>query len=566
MTSVYEERPWLKFYPKEVPRDIHVPDDISVNDMFDKATEKWKKKVALLYYGNKISYKELREKVDRFANALSHLGVKKGDRVAFLLLNSPEYIIAFFAVLKIGAIVTSISPVYVSSEIKYQLEDSGAEHVICLDILYESIQKAGVSLKNVILTNIADSLPKIRKIVGKSILRGVYQKMASPSPRILAQEGFYKFHDLIKRYPPSPPAVNIQPRDDCAWLPYTGGTTGMPKGVMITHYNIVVNDVQMNTFINCYEDGKEVSLGYMPFYHVAGFISGPIASLFHGFTTIILTTPEIDDILNVMVKHRVSSMLGAPAIFETLKDYDRTSLVNWNEVKIVMSAADALHEFTAKDWKARTGVDIHEYYGQTELTCGVMGTPLGKVKIGSIGIPQPSTMAAIIDVDEDIYMPLGEMGELAVNGPQMSKGYWNNPEATRECEATIDGITWWRTGDLGNMDEDGYFHIYDRKKDLIKYKGLQVLAREVEEILKTHPKIKEVGVIGIPDIKVGQNVKAFVVLESDARGDLSEEEIIEYCKGKLAHYKMPKIIEFVGEIPKTDIGKVSRRELREEEG
>ena len=564
MASVYEERPWLKFYPKEVPNDIQVPNDISVNDMFDKAAEKWNKKTALMYYGNKISYRELREKVDRFATALSQLGVKKGDRVAFLLLNSPEYIIAFFAVLKLGAIVTSISPVYVSSEIKHQLEDSGAEHLICLDILYESIEKAGFRLKSVILTNITDSLPKIRKIAGKSILRGVYQKMASPSPRILEQEGFYKFQELVKKYPPNPPSVNIQPQEDCAWLPYTGGTTGMPKGVIISHHNIVVNDLQMNTFINCYEDGREVSLGYMPFYHVAGFVSGPIASLFHGFTTIILTTPEIDDILNVMVKHKVTSMLGAPAIFEALKDYDRTSLVNWNEVKIVISAADALHDFTAKGWKARTGTDIHEHYGQTELTCGVIGTPLGKVKIGSIGIPQPSTMAAILDVDKDVYMPLGEMGELAVNGPQMSKGYWNNPEATKECEALVDGITWWRTGDIGNMDEQGYFYIYDRKKDLIKYKGLQVLAREVEEILKTHPKIKEVGVIGVPDIKVGQSVKAFAVLESDARGDLSEEEIVEYCKGKLAHYKIPKIIEFVGEIPKTDIGKVSRRELREE--
>ncbi len=565
MTSVYLKRPWLKFYPEGVPSDIEVPDDISVNDLFDEMTEKWKKKSALSYYGNKISYKELREKVDRFATALSNLGVKKGDRVALLLLNSPEYIIAFFAVLKLGAIVTSISPVYVSSEIRHQLEDSGAEHVVCLDILYEGIEKSGVNLKNVILTNIADSLPKIRKLAGKSILRGVYQKMASPSPQIMAKEGFFKFHDLIKEYPPNPPEVKIQPREDYAWLPYTGGTTGMPKGVMITHYNIVVNDVQLTTFINRYDDGKEVLLGYMPFYHVAGFVSGPIASLFHGFTTVILATPEIDDILNVIVKHRISALLGAPAIFEALKDYDRTDLVDWNEVKLVMSAADALHDFTAKDWKTRTGVDIHEYYGQTELTCGVTGTPQGKVKIGSIGIPQPSTNAAIIDVDKDIYMPLGEMGELAVNGPQMAKGYWNNPEATSECEAIIDGITWWRTGDIGNMDEDGYFHIYDRKKDLIKYKGLQVLAREVEEVLKTHPKIKEVGVIGVPDIKVGQNVKAFVVLESDARGELPENEIIDYCKGKLAHYKMPKIVEFVGEIPKTDIGKVSRRELREKE-
>lgn len=565
MTTTYVKKPWLAVYPSEIPSDIEAPENVSINDVFDKATEKWRKKTAILYYGNKITYEELRDKVDRFASALAHLGVRKGDRVAFLLLNSPEYIIAFFGVLKLGAIVTSISPVYVSSEIRHQLKDSGAEHLICLDILYESIEKAGISFKNVILTNISDSLPKFRKIIGKSILRGVYQKMSAPSPEIVSQKGFHRLHNLLKKFPPEPPRVSIEPREDCAWLPYTGGTTGMPKGVMITHYNIVVNDTQMNTFINCYEDGKEVLLGYMPFYHVAGFVSGPIAALFHGFTSVILTTPEIDDILSVIAKHRVSSMLGAPAIFEALKDYDKTAMVNWNEVKIVMSAADALHESTAKGWKARTGVDIHEYYGQTELTCGVIGTPLGKAKVGSIGVPQSSTIASILDVEKDVYMDIGEKGELAVSGPQMSKGYWNNLEATRECQAKIDGITWWRTGDIGNMDEDGYFYIYDRKKDLIKYKGLQVLAREVEEVLKTHPKIKEAGVIGVPDIKVGQNVKAYVVLESDARGDLSEEEIADYCKGKLAHYKTPRVIEFVGEIPKTDIGKVSRRELREED-
>jgi long-chain acyl-CoA synthetase len=205
-------------------------------------------------------------------------------------------------------------------------------------------------------------------------------------------------------------------------------------------------------------------------------------------------------------------------------------------------------------------------YGQTELTATSHGNPRGKGKIGSIGIPLPSAISAVLDLEKNEFLPFGQMGELAVTSPQVTKGYWNNPEATKECEAIIDGIRWWRTGDLGRMDEDGYFYIYDRKRDIIKYKGLQVLAREVEEVLKEHPQIKEVGVIGVPDIKVGENVKALVVLEADARGKLSEEEIIEYCQGKLAHYKIPKIVEFVGEIPKTDIGKVSRRELREEEG
>ncbi|MBW2082084.1 MAG: AMP-binding protein [Deltaproteobacteria bacterium] len=565
MKSIYLKKPWLKFYPDGVPSDIEVPLR-SVNDAFNEATEKWKSKTAIIFYGKKISFQELREKVDRLATALFDLGVKKGDRVAFLMLNSPEFLIGFFAVLKLGAIVTPISPVYVSDEIKYQLENSGAEHIICLDILYDALEKTGIGLKNIILTNITDSLPKLKKILGKSILRGVYQKMAAPSPNIFSHKNIYQLKDLIRTYPADPPNTPIQPREDLAWLPYTGGTTGFPKGVMISHYNIVVNDMQFRTFLHHFSEGNEVLLGYMPFYHVAGFMAVAVNSIFHGFTNIILTSPDLDDILNSIVKYKVSMFAGAPAIFESLKDYDRTNLVAWNELKLIMSAADSLHESTAKDWKSKTGETIHEYYGQTELTCAVMGNPAGRGKIGSIGVPLPGTAGAILHLEKDEFIPMGEIGELAISGPQLAKGYWHNEEATRECEAIIDGVRWWRTGDLTKMDEDGYFFLYDRKKDLIKYKGLQVLAREVEEALKKHPKIKEVGVIGVPDIKVGQLVKAFVVVESDARGTLSEKDIVEYCQGKLSHYKIPKIIEFVGELPKTDIGKVSRRELREERG
>jgi long-chain acyl-CoA synthetase len=390
--------------------------------------------------------------------------------------------------------------------------------------------------------------------------------MASPSPNILRQEGFYQFHDLIKKYKANPPKVEIDPKEDIAMLPYTGGTTGLPKGVIVTHHNILFNDIQFHAFLPFFEEGKEILLGYMPFYHVAGLMTVPVRGIIHGFTIVIITTPDLDDILNAIVKYNVSSFSGAPAIYESLKDYEKTNVVNWNNLKILISAADALHDFTARDWNVRTGVSIHEMYGQTELTATSHGNPRGKGKIGSIGIPLPSAISAVLDLEKNEFLPFGHMGELAVTSPQVTKGYWNNPEATKECEAIIDGIRWWRTGDLGRMDEDGYFYIYDRKRDIIKYKGLQVLAREVEEVLKSHPQIKEVGVIGVPDIKVGENVKALVVLEADARGKLSEEEIIEYCQGKLAHYKIPKIVEFVGEIPKTDIGKVSRRELREEEG
>jgi long-chain acyl-CoA synthetase len=567
LKSVYEEKPWVRHYSPEVPAEIKIPDPMkSINEIFNEATEKWKNKTALIFYGNEISYQKLREYVDRFATALSNLGIKKGDKVALLLLNCPQFIIAFYGSLKVGAILTLISPVYVSNEIKHQLQDSGAEHIICLDILYEGVEKTGLKLKNVILTNIGEFLPTTKKIIGRSILRGVYQKMASPSPSMIRQENFYQFQDLIKKYPPTPPKVDIDPKEDFTVFPYTGGTTGPPKGVLVTHFNIIINDIQYQAFLPFLKEGEEFFLGYMPFYHMAGLMTGPVRTIFHGFTLVIIANPDLDEILNAMVKYKTSSFLGAPAIYESLKDYDRTNIVNWKKLKFIASSADALHEFTAKDWEARTGTQIHEYYGQTEQTATITGTPQGKVKIGSIGVPLPSIMAAIADLEKDAFLPLGELGELVVRGPQMTKGYWNNPGATRECEALINGVRWWRTGDVARMDEDGYFYIYDRKRDIIKYKGLQVLAREVEEVLKTHPKIREVGVIGVPDIKVGENVKALVVLEADARGKLSESDIIEYCNGKLAHYKIPRVVEFVGEIPKTDVGKVSRRELREGEG
>jgi len=562
--SVYEERPWLKYYAADVPAEVDIPNK-SVSQAFDEATEKWKDKTAIIFYGRKIGYRELREKVDRFATALIDLGIKKGDRVALLLLNSPEHIIAFYGVIKTGAIAIPISPVYVSPEIKHQLEDSGAETIICQDMLYDGVEKTGIKLKNVILTNIAESLPTWKRLLGKGILRGVYQKMAAPSPELFKREGFHQFRELIKKYPPNPPKVEIDPEKDLLDLPYTGGTTGLPKGVMISHYNMIADLEQFRAFYPFLKEGKEVGVAYMPFYHAAGRVMGLLNGILHGHTLVVITTPDPDDILNAISSYKVTNFVGAPTVYEFLKDYEKTDRVNWKSLKLVASGADALHEFTARDWKTRTGVTIHDAYGMTELTAISHISPLGRVKTGAVGVPIPNTLAAIIDPDKDEFLPMGELGELVVSGPQVTPGYWNKPDATRECEAIIDGVRWWRTGDLAKMDEEGYFYLYDRKRDLIKYKGLRVYAREVEEVLKIHPQIREVGVIGVKDIKVGENVKAYVVLEHDARGRLSEQDIIEYCKGKLTYYKIPRIVEFVGEIPKTDVGKVSRRELRETE-
>lgn len=561
--SIYEQRPWLKAYPPGVPSEMEIPVK-SLNEAFDEATQRYKNKTAINFYGKKITYRELREKVDRLATALTHLGIKKGDRIALLLLNSPEHIVAFYGSLKVGAVITPISPVYVFSEIKYQLEDSGSESVICQDVLYESLEKTGLQFNNVILTNIDESLPPIKKIMGRTVLRSSYEKMAAPPADIFRHKGIYKLENLLKEHPPNPPKVEIDPKEDLAELPYTGGTTGPPKGVIITHYNLIAAHTQIHAFYPILEEGKEILVAYMPFYHAAGQVTALLDGIFSGSTQFILTTPEIDDILNIIARQNVTTFLGAPSLFEFLKDYERTDRVNWKKLKYVMTGADALNEYTAAAWKTRTGIDLTDAYGMTETSAVAIATPVEKAKVGSIGIPVSGTLAAIVNPDSDEFLPLGEIGELVVAGPQVTQGYWNNLQATKDCEAIIDGFRWWRTGDLARMDEEGYFYIYDRKRDLIKYKGLRVYAREVEEVLKTHPQIREVGVIGARDVKVGENVKAFIVLEPDARGKLSEEDIMNYCREKLTPYKIPKIVEFVGEIPKTDVGKVSRRELRDE--
>ena len=562
--EAYEARPWLKFYLKEVPPDVPIPEK-SVVEMFNESTEKWKDKTALVFYGRKMSYRELRDHTDRLATALVDLGVKKGDRVALLLLNSPQFIIAYFAALKAGATVTAISPVYVSPEIKHQILDSGAKYLICQDILFDHVDKADVKLDKVILTSITEYLPAMKKFLGSSVLRAVYQKMSAPSPELFKREGFYAMRELIAKYPPNPPEIQFNINEDLVSLPYTGGTTGLPKGAMITHRNLVVaqhlGSVYWGSIV---QQGKEVILAYLPFYHIYGqsvVMSGGIAQ---GYTLVIFTTPDLDDILNAIESYKATLFYSVPSLYEALRDYARTDRVNWKRMKVLVSGADALLEDTAKGWEKRTGTKIHEGWGMTETTSVGILSPYGRPKVGSFGIPLPNTVAAIASPDKDDFLPVGETGELVIKGPEIMKGYWKKPEETENMFMKFNGERWLRTGDLARMDEEGYFFFYDRKRDMIKYKGLAVFAREVEEALCSHPQVKEAGVIGVPDKEVGEQVKAIVVLETEARGKLSEMELIKYCGERLAHYKVPKIVEFRGEVPKTDVGKVSRRELRDE--
>jgi len=561
--ETYMSKPWLKHYSEGVSDKVDVP-NISVPGLFDQAVEKFGKNAALIFYGNEISYKKLKEHIDRFATALADLGVKKGDTVALYLLNCPQYVIAYFATLRLGAKVTPISPVYTSHEIKHQIEDSDATVMICQDILYDNVKRAGVTLKHIILTSVLEYLPKLKKLLGKGLLGKDYADLQVPTPEEIAQAGLLDFQELMKKYPPNPPQIKIDPKKDIAALPYTGGTTGLPKAAILTHYNMVALTAQAHAFWTILEDGKEVLMAFLPFFHIYGQAVVMLNGLCHGNTLVLLTTPDVEEILSDMERYHATSFNGVPTLFEYLKEYEKTDRVNWKKIKLIGCGADTLHDSTVEAWEKRTGSIIHEGFGMTETTGFSHGSPYLHNKKGSFGVPIPGMKAAIIEAEGMTFVPVGEVGEMILSGPNIMQGYWKREKESKDSLIDIDGEKWLRTGDIVRMDEDGYFSFFDRKRDLIKFKGYSVFARHVEEVLCQHPQIKTAGVVGVPDPKVGNIIKAYVVLESEARGKLSEEDIFNFCKENLAHYKVPKIIEFRGELPKTDVGKVSRRELREE--
>jgi long-chain acyl-CoA synthetase len=544
----YLARPWLKQYQTGVPAEVEVPLK-SVGQAFDEATDRDPGRTAVVFYGRSISYRELREATDRLACALARLGLKKGDRVALYLVNSPQFIIAYFAALKCGAIVTPISPVYTSHEVRYQLEDSGARAVICQDALYEKVARTGVRLELVVVTNVGEYLPALKRLLArKTPISG----------------SVHWLQDLLKAHPATPPAVSIDPKTDIAALPYTGGTTGSPKGVMLTHYNLIAaQSVGQAAFPNL-ERGKEVILAFLPFFHIYGQVVIMLNGLCQGNLLVLFTTPDTEAILAAMERYQATVFYGVPTLYEYLKDHKDTDKVDWRRLKLIVSGADTLHESTMSGWARRTGSRIIEGYGLSEVAATSHINPLGRPRTGSFGCPLPQMRAAVIDPETLEFVPPGETGELVLAGPNVMTGYWNRPEESARAFIERAGLRWLRTGDLVRMDEEGYFHFYDRSKDLIKFKGHSIFAKDVEDVLYGHPQVKAAGVIGVADPAVGQRIKAIVVLQGEARGKVSADEIRAYCRQQLAEYKVPHIVEFRGELPKTDVGKISRRELREE--
>jgi long-chain acyl-CoA synthetase len=554
----YLERPWTKWYPPDTPADIEIPQK-AIPELLDEAVKKWGNKTGVIFYGKKIKHKEIYELSLRFANALHNLGVRKGDKVAILLPNCPQFIIAYHAILRIGAVASAISPLYSPREIRFQVNDSGSKIIVCLDLLFENVDKVWdeTGLERGIITSIEEYLPSIKRLFGRSRAKVCIDINKRPGKLLL-------FQDLLKKYPPNPPKVEIDPKKDLAALPYTGGTTGVPKGAMLTHFNIISIQEQMRRLFPDIEDGKECAVALLPFYHIYGQSVVMMTGSLRGGTGILFAKPDLEEIIAAMEQYGATIFYGVPTLYKYLVDLKRARRFNWKKLKYLFCGADTLHEEVREDWMRFMGKEIREGYGLTETSAVTHANPPNRNKPGSFGVPLPNTFAAIIDPETREFLSPGKEGELVVSGPQVMKGYWNKPEANKESFFEAEGKRWFRTGDIVKMDEEGYFYFIERTKDMIKYKGYSIFAHEIEEVLYNHPKIKEAAVIGVPDPDVGERVKAIVVPKTDYRGKLTEDEVIEWCQKNLAPYKVPKIVEFRGEIPKTDAFKIDHKKLREE--
>lgn len=552
---------WLKSYPEGVPEHIDYP-NVTLYQLFEDAAKKWSNNTALIFMGKKITYLELKNKIDILATALDDLGVKKGDRVAIFMPNCPQVVISYLSVLRLGAIVVMCNPLYTENELLHQLNDSGAETVITLDMemTYPKIAniKNETKIKRIVVSDLKEYLP-----IPLNFLFPLARR--KDLVKVKKDKDIYFFKDLLASFKvgsSGPPDVDIDPDEDLALLQYTGGTTGLSKGAMLTHKNIMANALQAKSwFVNGVEGG-EVGIGALPFFHVYGMTVAMNTPMVFGGTIVLIPDPrDIKEILKSISKHKVTFFPGVPTLYVAINNFPSVEKFDLNSIKFCLSGAAPLPVEVITKFEQITGGKLVEGYGLTEASPITHANPLvGEVKAGSIGLPVPDTDVKIVDIEDGIKeMPLGEPGELAIKGPQVMKGYWNKPEDTK---ITLrDG--WLYTGDIAKMDEKGYTYIVDRKKDLIIAGGYNIYPRDIDEVLFEHPKILKACAVGVPDQHRGETVKAFIVLKEGETA--TEQEIIDFCKEKLAPYKVPKSVEFKDDLPETMVGKVLRRALREEE-
>lgn len=551
------EKPWFKSWPEGVPQHIDYP-EVPLFELLRKTAQKYPNHTALIYFNRAITYKELDEASDKFATALVDLGVKKGDRVAIFLANVPQFIISYYGTLKTGAIVTAVSPLYKEREVEHQLGDSEAETIVVLDLLYPLVEKVWekTKIKNVIVTGLKEYMPSALAFIG-SLLKRI------PSRKVERKPNVYFFQELINKYPADPPKVDINPKEDLAALQYTGGTTGTAKGAMLTHMNLLSNAIVCAVWLKGTE-ADETFLTVVPLFHIYGMTTAMNAPIYLAGKCVLLPSFHATTTFKSIQKHKVTVFCGAPTMYAMLLAHPDLGKYDLTSVRFCVSGSAPLPPEVQKKFMEVIRGALVEGYGLTESSpvthCNPLDRSMKTVKVGSIGLPWPDTDAKIMDMDTgDKELATGETGELVVKGPQVMKGYWKMPDET--AAVLRDG--WLYTGDIGKMDEDGYFYITDRKKDLIKYKGYSVYPRELEDALYEHPAVKLCGVIGKPDTVAGEIPKAFVVLKEGQTA--TEDEIKEFVNSKVAPYKAVREVEFRTELPMTLVGKVLRRVLQEEE-
>ena len=546
----YAKKPWVKHYDEGVPEHIDYP-EMNVYKLLDNTVKEFGSKTAIWFLKNRISYKNFKEISEKLATALVDMGLKKGQVVAIMIPNFPQFLFSFYGILKAGGIVTAVSVLNTEHELAYQLNDSGAEIIIAWDAQLDKINKIKdrTRLRHIIITNVFD-----------------YSPGANKNPPVIA--GTTQFLDLIKKYDPNPPKFETNAKEDVAILQYTGGTTGLPKGAMLTHYNVVSNCIATATWVGPdIKHGKETMLTNLPLFHIYGMTVCMNTQIYAGST--IALNPDARDhksLFEIIKETNPSYFPGVPTMYMRLLERDDIEdyAKDLRSIRVCNTGAAPMPPEVLKEFEERTGGKIIEGYGMTE-TCPVThSNPVnGQRKVGSVGLAFPDTEVKLVDVEDYTkIVQMGERGEIMIKGPQVMKGYWNKPEET--ANQLKDG--WLLTGDIGKLDEDGYLYIVDRKKDMVNVSGFKVYPREVEDVLFEHEAIENVAVIGIPnpDLPGSEKVKAYVVLKSGYReSDEMKAEIKAFSRENLAPYKAPKFIEFRKELPETLVGKVQRKDLKD---
>ena len=555
------EHPWIKNYDEGVPAHIDYPQK-PLFHFLEESAKKYPDKACTIFKGATISYKEMDEITDALAGALADLGVKKGDRVGIFMPNTPQFVMAYYGVLKAGGVVVASNPLYTASEIAHQANDAGIEVMLVMSNFYQTVKEAqkDTQIKTVIVTNLKETLPALTRL----LFTLAVEKKGGHRIEGGLGEGDIWMKDLLAKYTPADrPKLDITPDDPCLFQ-YSGGTTGVPKGAVALHRNIVANSLQIARWMTNIDIGGEIVLMAIPLFHVYGMVAGMNFGFATGSTLVMVPNPrDLKDVLENISKYRASIFPAVPTLYNAINNnpdvlagkYDLSS------IKACVSGSAPLMRETKEKFEALTGGKVFEGYGLSEAPTATHCNPMeGVNKTGSIGMPLPDVDCKIISLDDgETEMAIGEIGEVIINGPQVMHGYHNMPTETANALRERDGKIWLFTGDIARMDEDGYFYIVDRKKELIKPGGFQVWPREVEEAISDHPKVLEVGVAGIPDPYRGETVKAWIVVKPGET--LTKEEIRAFTKEKLAAYKVPTHVEFRDELPKTTVGKILRREL-----